>query len=91
MSRGAYDIKHANMKTIAISIEEPTLRELDRLVSRGEPGGKSRSAVVRRAVREFLERHRTREQEARERRILAAHRERLAREAAALVAEQAKP
>ena len=85
------------MKTIAISIDEPTLLALDRLVgrhpSRGRGKGqraRSRSEVVRSAVQEYLARAEQGAREERERRIFSAHREQLAREAAALVAEQAR-
>jgi Arc/MetJ-type ribon-helix-helix transcriptional regulator len=88
------------MKTIAISIDDPTLTALDRLVGTGPEGvrnrrgGKrtgNRSEVVRLALQEFIARRAKLAREQRERGILAANRERLAREAAALVAEQAKP
>jgi metal-responsive CopG/Arc/MetJ family transcriptional regulator len=90
---------HLDMKTIAVSIDEPTLAAVDRLLppgiknanrrkASGDPG--NRSAVVRRALQEYLARNEKASREERERRILAAHRDRLAREAAALVREQAK-
>ena len=89
------------MKTIAISIDETTLDALDRVVrnvprsGRGKDahGGQtsSRSAVVRRALHEFLDRHQRSAREAKERRAIARHRELLARQAAALVREQAIP
>lgn len=76
------------MKTIAITIDEPTLKRLDELAS---PGPHSRSALVRTAIREFIERERQREIEAREHRIFRKHRHRLVRQARALIAEQARP
>ncbi len=93
------------MKTIAITMDETLLLELDRLSGalgaagdRGrsgrQPSGRgasNRSALVRRAVAELLERERRRDAESGERRILERHRARLARESAALVAEQARP
>jgi metal-responsive CopG/Arc/MetJ family transcriptional regulator len=75
------------MRTIAISIDEPTLRALDRLAQEG--GGRSR--LVREAVREYVERRERADREARERAILHEHREVLAKELEALVEEQAEP
>ncbi len=83
------------MKTIAISIDEASLAAVDRLAQAAgrRRGGKkiaNRSEVVRRAVREFIARERRHEREEKDARILRAHRERIEREAAALVAEQAE-
>ena len=78
------------MKTIAITIDETTLRLLDELAV-SSPQRKSRSALVRTAIRGFAEQQRRRKIEADEDRILRANRKRLAREAKALVAEQALP
>lgn len=76
-----------NMRTIAITIDEDTLAAIDRL----SDAGRSRSELVREALREYLLR---REQRLREddvdRRIIAEHREDLARSAEALVRDQAK-
>ena len=85
---------YCDMKTIAISIDEASLEAIDRLAQaagrrQGGKRGGNRSEVVRRAVREFITRHRRHEREERDRRILGAHRERSEREAGALVAEQA--
>jgi len=84
------------MKTIAISIDEESLADVDRLAQAAgrRRGGKktaNRSEVVRRAVSEFIARQRKRDREENDRRILAAHRDRIDRQAAALVAEQAEP
>jgi hypothetical protein len=90
------------MKTIAISIDELTLKAIDDIANpapaaggrgrRGGPrGGRSRSAVLRQFMQEAVARLKKAEQEARERRALAKHRARLARQAKALIAEQAKP
>ncbi len=73
------------MKTIAISIEEPMVDALDQLAR----AGTSRSEVVREAIGEYLERRARLEREQQERRVIAEHRELLARQAAALVSEQA--
>jgi metal-responsive CopG/Arc/MetJ family transcriptional regulator len=86
------------MKTIAISIDEDTLAALDRVArprsraGRARRGGQpTRSELVRQAVQEFLARREQREREERERAIWARHRDRLEREARALVREQATP
>jgi metal-responsive CopG/Arc/MetJ family transcriptional regulator len=87
------------MITIAISIDEATLEEMDRLVAsaaagrRGRSAGRglSRSEVVRLAVRQYLAQRRRAERDARDAAALAKNRERLAKQAAALVAEQATP
>jgi metal-responsive CopG/Arc/MetJ family transcriptional regulator len=77
------------MKTIAVTIDETTLKLLDELIA-ASPQPCSRSALVRTAVREFAERERQRETEVREHEILRKHRKLLARQARALVAEQAR-
>lgn len=78
------------MKTIAISIDEPTLGALDRLAQKGRSRRK-RSELVREALVEFLERRADLELEEREQAAIAKHRVLLARQAKAMVAEQAKP
>jgi metal-responsive CopG/Arc/MetJ family transcriptional regulator len=78
------------MRTIAISIDEPTLLALDRFAQRQRVPRK-RSELVREAVAEFLARRERLEQEAGERAAIAKHRRLLARQAKALVAEQARP
>lgn len=91
------------MKVVAITIDEPTLERIDVIARaaagstgagekrRGRGRGRSRSEVVRLALRQFIESHERRQREDRERRILAAHREQLVREARALIREQAEP
>jgi metal-responsive CopG/Arc/MetJ family transcriptional regulator len=83
------------MKTIAVTIDEPTLKALDELArraprSRGQ-GRPSRSEIVRLALQDYLSRRRKAEREASDRALLARHRKRLAGQAEALVAEQAAP
>jgi len=80
------------MKTIAITIDEPSLRELDRLRARASGGARSRSrsALIRQAVHQHIARLETALEEDRERAIFRRHRSRLQRQAAALVKEQAK-
>jgi metal-responsive CopG/Arc/MetJ family transcriptional regulator len=77
------------MKTIAVTIDEDTLKLLDEL--KGGTSRRSRSALVRTALREFAEREHRREVEAKERAVFRKHRKRLARQARALIAEQARP
>jgi metal-responsive CopG/Arc/MetJ family transcriptional regulator len=81
------------MKTIAISIDESSLAAVDRLAGRPGKGRKTpnRSEVIRQAVREFLARRARLDREAEDRRVLAAHRAKLEREATVLLAEQAEP
>jgi metal-responsive CopG/Arc/MetJ family transcriptional regulator len=74
------------MKTIAISVDEPTLGALDRLVQKVRSRGK-RSGLVREALVEFLARHEAREQEESERAVIAKHRVLLARQAKALLTD----
>lgn len=78
------------MKTIAITIDEKTLEGLDRLISKTDRR-RSRSALVRAAVREFTARQLRQDEEARERAVLGRHRERLRKEAEALLSDQAEP
>jgi metal-responsive CopG/Arc/MetJ family transcriptional regulator len=85
------------MKTIAITIDEKTLATLDRL-SRGAPSSKgrkaqrgNRSAVVRLALQEFLATRERSVREAAEWGIWSKNIDRLNRDAAALVEEQAEP
>ena len=78
------------MKTIAISIDEPTLGALDRLAQQGHARGK-RSELVREALVEYLARRASLEQETLERAAITKHRVLLARQTKAMVAEQAKP
>lgn len=83
------------MKTIAISIDEESLAAIDRMASPAARGGRrkkaNRSELIRRALRDFVAQQRRREREASDARVLAAHRTRLERQVAALVAEQARP
>ena len=79
------------MKTIAISIEEDTLDRVDRLTKSSRQAGKNRSHVIRLAIREYVSRLERLAEEEREAVIVRKHRGRLARQAKALVREQAKP
>ena len=79
------------MKTIAITIDEPVLERVDRLARRSGPKRRNRSQIIREAVREYVSRIEHQAEDAREAAIVRQHRDRLARQARALVAEQAKP
>jgi metal-responsive CopG/Arc/MetJ family transcriptional regulator len=79
------------MKTIAITIEEDILDRIDRIAGRDRTHGNNRSHFIREAVRHYLERIERETEEEREREIFRRHRGRLARQAAALIKEQAKP
>jgi metal-responsive CopG/Arc/MetJ family transcriptional regulator len=77
------------MKTIAVSIDEATLKLLDKLAE-SSSRHRNRSALVRTALREFAGRERNHEVEAKEGELFRKHRKRLARQARALIAEQAR-
>ncbi len=80
------------MKTIAITIDEPTLKGIVKVAARGRGGKRlSRSEVIRVALQDFLQRYERLEREERERAILAKNRSRLEKELEALVREQAHP
>jgi len=79
------------MKTIAMTIDEPTLDRIDRLMSSNSVPWKSRSEVIRHAVQQFVTRLERATEEEREREIFQRHGARLNRQAAALIKEQAKP
>jgi Arc/MetJ-type ribon-helix-helix transcriptional regulator len=81
------------VKTIAITIDEPTLKGIARLAARGGARGRrlSRSEIVRRALHEFLLRHERQEREERERKVFAAHKAKIDAQLEALVEEQAVP
>ncbi len=78
------------MKTIAITIEETMLLRIDRLVSRKTDDTRNRSQIIRQAVAKFVEQREQQDEETREREIFQRHRQRLARQADALVKEQSK-
>jgi metal-responsive CopG/Arc/MetJ family transcriptional regulator len=77
------------MKTIAVTIDDATLKLLDEL--KDGSSRRSRSAVVRTALREFAEREHRREIEAKESAVFRKHRKRLAQQARALISEQERP
>ncbi|OFW03040.1 MAG: hypothetical protein A3I61_05445 [Acidobacteria bacterium RIFCSPLOWO2_02_FULL_68_18] len=79
------------MKTIAITIDEDILERLDRVARPGGGRGLNRSRIIRTAVRDYVSRLERQLDEEREAAIVRRHRGRLARQAAALVRQQAKP
>ena len=79
------------MKTIAITIDEPTLKRLDRVMADKSKSWKTRSEVIRLAVQQFVAHLERTAEDEREREIFRRHSSRLNRQAAALIKEQAKP
>ena len=77
------------MKTIAITIDEPTLNKVDRLTADDPASFKNRSEVIRRAVAQFVKRLELEAEAQRETEIFRRHKSRLNRQAKALVKEQA--
>ena len=80
----------AHMKTIAITIDEPTLKRIDRLKTEAKGLFKSRSEVIRQAALEFVSRLESLAEEDRERKIFRRNRKRLNRQSLELIKEQAK-
>ena len=78
------------MKTIAFTIEEHLLERIDRLAASKTTAANNRSQILRLAVAEFLAERERLEEEERERAIFRRHRDKLAKQAATLVKEQAK-
>jgi metal-responsive CopG/Arc/MetJ family transcriptional regulator len=79
-----------NMKTIAVTIDEPMLQHIDRLMAPDSAPWKSRSEMVRQALQEFIARLERLAEEEREREIFRRRRSRINRQAETLVKEQAK-
>ena len=81
------------MRTIAITIDEDTLTRLDHLVDQRSRGGRlrSRSRVIRDAVKEYVMSHERLAAEAREAAIIRRHGVQLMQQASAAVREQAEP
>lgn len=79
----------ANMKTIAITVDEETLALIDELQS-SSAQFQSRSALVRAAIREYSQRLRRRLEEDRERGIVQQNKDLLGKQLKALVEEQAQ-
>jgi metal-responsive CopG/Arc/MetJ family transcriptional regulator len=80
------------MKTIAITIDEDMLNRLDQLGRRSAGGAaRSRSRIIREAVKEYITRHERLAAEEQEATIIRRHRIRLRQQARAAIREQAKP
>ena len=75
------------MKTVAVTMDPPTLRVLDELV---KELGRNRSDLVREAVRQFVVRAQRRRDEEKDAKIYYRHRKLINRQAAALVRDQAR-
>jgi predicted transcriptional regulator len=73
-----------------IAIDEATSKLLDELAETSSRR-RSRTALVRAALRQYAERERRRKTESRDGALFRRHRKRLAREARALIAEQGRP
>ncbi len=78
------------MKTIAITIDEETLGLIDRL-HRSSRRFRSRSALVRAAIRAYAVQERERRSRARETQVIRENKRLLDRQLRALVKEQATP
>ena len=75
------------MKTIAISIDEPTLNQIDQLAKRR---GMNRSELVREATQDYIAEKEAESEEERERKIFRRHKKKLKKQTAALIGQQAK-
>jgi len=75
------------MKTIAITIDEPTLWRIDELAKQR---GMNRSEVVREAAQDYIAEREAESDEERERKIFRRYKNRLKKQTAALIKEQAK-
>lgn len=79
------------MQTIAISIDAPTLKAIDRLRGSAKRSRTSRSELIRRAVQRYVAEQGRLEWEARERAIIKKHHKSLNAEAFAALDDQAEP
>ena len=79
------------MKTIAVTIDEPTLAKVDGVLERYPDAEHNRAALVREALHDYLRRLDARAAEEEERVIWRRHRSKLEGELEALVQEQAVP
>src|SRR5262245_21234278 len=78
------------MKTIAITIEEDTLKRIDVVAAQKGQAGKNRSQFIRDAIKDCLARIEKEKEEDREREIIRRNRSKLHRQAVALIKEQAR-
>ena len=81
----------SDMKTIAITIDEPVLERLDRLSRQQGDKRRNRSQIIREAVRQYVSRLEHEADTERETAVVRRHRGKLAAQARALVRVQAKP
>jgi metal-responsive CopG/Arc/MetJ family transcriptional regulator len=79
------------MKTIAITIEEHTLKRIDEVAGQRGESGTNRSQFIREAIKEHLVRIERQIEGEREREIFKRNRNKLHKQALALIKEQAKP
>jgi metal-responsive CopG/Arc/MetJ family transcriptional regulator len=77
------------MKTIAITIDEDIVQRLDRLFVT-KNGSVNRSLAIREALRDYVTREERLVEERREQEIFRKHRVKLARQAEALIKDQAR-
>lgn len=77
------------MKTIAITIDEQTLKLVDQL-HRSSKQFRSRSALIRAAIRDYAVRERERRSQEHERKVFRDNKRLLDRQLRALVKEQAR-
>lgn len=78
------------MQTIAISIDTPTLRAIDKLRGSAKRTRRSRSELIRRAVQQYVAEHERLAWEARERAVIKAHHRSLSADALGALADQAE-
>jgi metal-responsive CopG/Arc/MetJ family transcriptional regulator len=75
------------MKTIAVTIDEPTLERIDELA---KENGMNRSEIVREAAQNYIAEKEAKTEEERERKIFRRHKRKLKKQTAALIRDQAK-
>ena len=75
------------MKTIAV--DDATVKLLDEL-AQGSPRRKSRAALLRTALRQYAAREQRRDSDSKDGAVFRKNRKRLARQARALISEQAR-
>ena len=80
-----------NVKTIAVTIDEPTLRRIERLLAVKNRDWRNRSEVFRQAVHEFVARREKEMEEVREKEIFRRFKRRLNQQAKFLIRTQASP
>ena len=75
------------MKTIAITIDEPTLQQIDELAKQR---GMNRSEIVREAAQDYIAEKEAASEEEKERKIFHRQKQKLRKQTAVLIREQAK-